>query len=100
VAENTQSLNQFHFNAASVALISNLEIMLELESAGAAGSSAAATQRVSGTDSCNGPSHHPMQSASWHGKTKQTKEQSRKANILNKQWLQKILSPVDTSNKR
>jgi len=78
--ENTQSLNQFHFNPASVALISNLEIMSELESACAAGSSAAATWRVSDTTLCDGPSHRPMQSASWYGKTKQTKEQSREAN--------------------
>ena len=52
---------------------------------------------MSDTDSCDGQSHRPMQSASWYGKTKQTKEQSREANTLNKQWLQKILRPVDTA---
>jgi len=38
-----------------------------------------------------------MQSASWYCKTKQTKEQSKEPNTLNKQWLQKNLSPVDTA---
>ena len=71
--------------------------MSDFESAGAAGSSAAATRWVSDTDSCDGPSHRPMQSASWYGKAKQTKEHSRQANTLNKQWLQKNFSPADTA---